>query len=82
MANERHRLCDIVELRQLPYGIGAGSQKRADSYFSPEERVRLVRLVSHWEPGSPDNSTDNSESDDIYPDSIRQDLGKSQEINV
>ena len=24
----------------------------------------------------------NSESDDIYPDSIRQDLGKSQEINV
>ena len=26
----------------------AGPQKRADSYFPPEERVRLVRLVSNW----------------------------------
>ena len=24
-----------------------GAQKRADSYFPPEDRVRLVRLVSH-----------------------------------
>ena len=28
------------------------------------------------------NSIDNSESDDIYPDSIRQDLSKTQEINL
>ena len=27
----------------------AGRRKRADSYFPQEERVRLVRLVSHWE---------------------------------
>ena len=27
----------------------AGTQKRADSYFPPEDRVRLVRLVSHGE---------------------------------
>ena len=33
-------------LRQLS---GAGTQKRADSYFPPEDRVRLVRLVSHGE---------------------------------
>ena len=26
-----------------------GAQKRADSYFPPEDRVRLVRLVSHGE---------------------------------
>ena len=26
----------------------AGTRKRADSYFPPEERVRLVRLVSNW----------------------------------
>ena len=26
----------------------AGPQKRADSYFPPEERVQLVRLVSNW----------------------------------
>ena len=27
----------------------AGRRKGADSYFPQEERVRLVRLVSHWE---------------------------------
>ena len=27
----------------------AGVRKRADSYFPPEDRVRLVRLVSHGE---------------------------------
>ena len=26
----------------------AGTRKRADSYFPPEERVQLVRLVSNW----------------------------------
>ena len=26
----------------------AGPQKRADLYFPPEERVRLVRLVYNW----------------------------------
>ena len=29
--------------------ITAGTQKRADSYFPQEDRVRLVRLVSHGE---------------------------------
>ena len=29
--------------------IDAGVRKRADSYFPPEDRVRLVRLVSHGE---------------------------------
>ena len=29
--------------------VEAGTQKRADSYFPPEDRVRLVRLVSHGE---------------------------------
>ena len=30
--------------------IGAGGRRKgADSYFPPEDRVRLVRLVSHGE---------------------------------
>ena len=29
--------------------LEAEAQKRVDSYFSPEDRVRLVRLVSHGE---------------------------------
>ena len=28
--------------------ISGGPQKRADSYFPREDRVRLVRLVSNW----------------------------------
>ena len=41
--------------------ISAGRRKRADSYFPPEDRVRLVRLVSHGElPGerSGESTTD------------------------
>ena len=29
--------------------LTAGVRKGADSYFPPEDRVRLVRLVSHGE---------------------------------
>ena len=32
----------------ISYTYEAGTRKRADSYFPPEERVRLVRLVSNW----------------------------------
>ena len=35
-----------------------GAQKRADSYFPQEDRVRLVRLVSHGElPGERSGET-------------------------
>ena len=31
------------------FALRGGPQKRADSYFPPEDGVRLVRLVSHGE---------------------------------
>ena len=33
---------------QKGLSVKGGPQKRADSYFPPEDRVRLVRLVSNW----------------------------------
>ena len=42
----KRTLLAILDLSDSFIGV-AGTQKGADSYFPPEDRVRLVRLVSH-----------------------------------
>ena len=47
--NEENCVFEANQTRDTEFLLTAGTRKRADSYFPPEERVRLVRLVSHGE---------------------------------